>query len=86
VSTVLPALQAMLTGRNEPTLLVKKAWEKVDMAVLKVNTTGLLADTPVAPLVGLTDTIVGCAQSWLEQVSDRINKSPETRWTRRNKG
>jgi hypothetical protein len=40
---------------------VKKAWEKVDMAVLKVNTTGLLADTPVAPLVGLTDTIVGCA-------------------------
>jgi hypothetical protein len=61
VSTVLPALQAMLTGRNEPTLLVKKAWEKVDMAVLKVNTTGLLADTPVAPLVGLTDTIVGCA-------------------------
>src|SRR5215472_9056190 len=82
VSTVLPELHAIPTGRKAPAAFVNCATvAAVYIAVLNVNTTGLLGDTPVAPLAGLTDTIVGCAST----VSVRINKRPETSWPPRGR-
>ena len=63
VRTVSPALQAVVTAKYVPALLVNIACEKVDIAVLKVKTTLVVVATPVAPSTGLTDTIIGCAWS-----------------------
>src|SRR5262249_11682470 len=86
VNTVPPELHTGVTGRMPPALFEKIVEvAAVYMGVLKVNTTGLLGDIPVAPLGGLTDTIVGCAPSWLSPVRVRINKRPETNRPRRKK-
>jgi hypothetical protein len=87
VKTVLPELHTVPGCGTIGPALFEKITEvaAVYIAVLNVNTTGLLGDTPVAPLTGLTDRIVGCARSWLSPARVRINKRPETNrpWRRK---
>lgn len=57
VRTVLPALQAELTGKNGVVCDVKKAAVLGFTAALKVNITGAEGETPVAPSAGLLLTV-----------------------------
>ena len=64
VSTVLPALQAEITGGDWKPAVTSKNCATVApgfMAALKVNTTGAPGETPVAPLAGTVERIVVCA-------------------------
>ena len=58
------------------------------MAVLKVNTTAAPGETPMAPLLGIVETIVGCAVAWRRPPSNIVMaKSQEVRfgfWKRIN--
>ncbi len=61
VRIVSPELQLgrVMTGKPPAVNVVPVAF--VSIAVLKVNTTEAVGDTPVAPFVGTTEISVGCA-------------------------
>ena len=64
VSTLLPALQPKTMVGDSLLAVISEKTTKVaagSMFVLKVNTTAAPGETPVAPLVGTVETIVGCA-------------------------
>src|SRR5689334_21163942 len=82
VSTVLPALQADDTGRVANGLAISRNVASVNsgsgfIASLNVKTIFVVAGTPLALLVGETETMVGCAWARPHPVS-KTNKTSST--------
>jgi hypothetical protein len=72
---VLPALQPKtIVGDSLLAETSEKITEVIagSIAVLKLNTTAAPGETPVAPLVGTDETIVGWAAAWRRPASNII--------------
>ena len=74
--TVLPPLQPKATFGDSLLAVMSEKTTDVAvgfMAVLKVITTAAPGETPVAPLFGIVEIIVGCATTLPEPANSRSN-------------
>jgi hypothetical protein len=89
VSVLLSALHTGVVRSMAPLVSWKVAMVNVvSIAALNVKTTGALAETPLAPLAGVTETIVGpAARAWLRKlIALPTASNPAIRKVRRKGG